>query len=148
MTTLGPDPAPLYLETLRELGRDPADFRIAQLRMVYCAESEDEAWNDVAEHLFHVFGYYERVLGEAADVGGDDQPLPFRSPSEIRGSPFAEAALLIGTPDQVAARLEAFRGKFACTDFILSSHFAGLDPAKSGRSNALFAREVMPRFRD
>lgn len=148
MTTLGPDPAPLYLETLRELGRDPKDFRIAQLRMVYCAEREDEAWNDVAEHLFHVFGYYERVLGEAADVEGDDQPLPFRSPAEIRGSAFADAALLIGTPDQVADKLAAFRAKFACTDFILSSHFAGLDPAKSGRSNALFAREVMPRFRD
>lgn len=148
MTTLGPDPAPLYLQTLRDLGRDPADFRIAQLRMVYCAPTEDEAWNDVAEHLFHVFGYYERVLGEAADVAGDDQPLPFRTPAEIRDSAFADSALMIGTPVQVAAKLERFRAEFACTDFILSSHFAGLDAAKSGRSNALFAREVMPRFRD
>ncbi|MCP5200008.1 MAG: LLM class flavin-dependent oxidoreductase [Gammaproteobacteria bacterium] len=147
MTTLGPDPAPLYLETLRELGRNPDDFRIAQLRMVYCADSEDQAWDDVAEHLFHVFGYYERVLGEAADVEGDDQPLPFRRAGEIRGSAFADAALMIGTPDQVAAKLERFRAEYACTDFILSTHFAGLDPAKSGRSNALFAREVMPRFR-
>lgn len=148
MTTLGPDPAPLYLETLRELGRDPAAFRIAQLRMVYCAESEDQAWDDVAEHLFHVFGYYERVLGEAADVDGDDQPLPFRSPGEIRGSAFAEAALMIGTPDQVGEKLSRFRDEFACSDFILSSHFAGLDPARSGRSNELFARHVMPAFRD
>jgi alkanesulfonate monooxygenase SsuD/methylene tetrahydromethanopterin reductase-like flavin-dependent oxidoreductase (luciferase family) len=70
MTTLGPDPAPLYIETLQELGRDPGEFKIAQLRMVYCAQSEDQAWEDIQEHLAHVFGYYERVLAEAADVGG------------------------------------------------------------------------------
>ncbi len=148
MTTLGPDPAPLYLETLRELGQNPDDFRIAQLRMVYCAEDADQAWDDVAEHLFHVFGYYERVLGEAADVEGDDQPLPFKTPADIRGSEFAEAALMIGTPDEVSEKLAQFCDSFACTDFILSSHLAGLDPTKSSRSNALFAREVMPRFRD
>ncbi|MEX2481300.1 MAG: LLM class flavin-dependent oxidoreductase [Gammaproteobacteria bacterium] len=148
MTTLGPDPAPLYLETLQALGQDPAQFRIAQLRMVYCAPSEDEAWDDVAEHLFHVLGYYERVLGEAADVEGDNQPLPFRTPGEIRGSAFADAAFMIGTPAQVKDKLARFADDFACTDFILSSHFAGLDPAKSGRSNALFAEQVMPDFRD
>ena len=35
MATLGPDPAPWYVETLQECGRDPADFNIAQLRLVY-----------------------------------------------------------------------------------------------------------------
>ena len=33
MATLGPDPAPLYVETLKESGRNPADFNICQLRM-------------------------------------------------------------------------------------------------------------------
>ena len=115
---------------------------------MYCAPSEDEAWNDVAEHLFHVFGYYERVLGEAADVEGDTQPLPFRTPAEIRGSAFAESALMVGTPAQVRGKLEEFAATYACTDFILSTHYAGLDPRKSGRSNELFAREVIPAFRD
>jgi alkanesulfonate monooxygenase SsuD/methylene tetrahydromethanopterin reductase-like flavin-dependent oxidoreductase (luciferase family) len=146
MTTIGPDPAPLYQATLRELGRDPADFRIAQLRMVYCAPTEDEAWNDIAEHLWHVFGYYSRVLGEAADVEGDDQPLPLSGPADIRHSPLAGTTAFAGTPDQVARHLERFQQEYACTDFILSSHFAGLDPAKSSRSNELFAREVMPAF--
>jgi len=148
MTTLGPDPAPLYLETLKELGHDPAKFKIAQLRMVYCAESEDQAWADIQEHLAHVFGYYERVLGEAADVDGDDQPLPFKTPEEIRHSPLADGAIMAGTPDQVAAMLDKFCSDFACTDFILSTHFAGIDPAKSSNSNRLFAERVIPAFRD
>ena len=148
MTTIGPDPAPLYLSTLKELGRDPASFKIAQLRMVYCAETEDQAWADIAEHLWHVFGYYARVLGEAADVEGDDQPLPLKGPADIRHSAMNGTTIFAGTPKQVADRLDAFRADYACTDFILSTHFAGLDPRKSSRSNELFARHVMPAFRD
>ena len=148
MTTLGPDPAPAYISALEELGEDPSAYRIAQLRMVYCAESEDQAWEESQEHLAHVFGYYERVLAEAGDVEGDDQPLPFKTPEEIRHSAMADGAVLIGTPKQVAEKLDKFCNDFACTDFILSSHFAGLDPAKSSRSNELFAKEVIPAFRD
>jgi len=148
MTTLGPDPAPLYIETLKALGRDPDDFKIAQLRMVYCADSEDQAWEDIQEHLAHVFDYYERVLAEAADVEGDDQPLPFKRPEEIRHSALADGAIMAGTPQQVAEKLDSFCRDFACTDFILSTHFAGIDPQKSSRSNELFAKHVMPAFRD
>lgn len=148
MTTLGPDPAPAYLEALRELGEDPNDFRVAQLRMLYCADSEDQAWEECQEHLAHVFGYYERVLAEAGDVEGDDQPLPFKKPEEIRDSALADGALLIGTPQQVAEKLDRFCNDFVCTDFILSTHFSGIDVAKSARSNELFATQVMPAFRD
>jgi alkanesulfonate monooxygenase SsuD/methylene tetrahydromethanopterin reductase-like flavin-dependent oxidoreductase (luciferase family) len=148
MATLGPDPAPLYIEALKELGRDPADFKIAQLRMVYCAESEDEAWNDAQEHLAHVFGYYERVMREAPDVEGDDQPLPFDSPEEIRESPLAGTAVMVGTPEQVGDMLDSFCSDFTCTDFISSTHFAGIDVAKSSRSLRLFAEKVVPAFRD
>ena len=148
MTTLGPDPAPQYIEALKARGRNPDDYRIAQLRMVYCADSDDRAWDEVSEHLAHVFGYYERVLGEAADVEGDDEPLPFDSPDGIRTSPLAGTAIIAGSTQTVSEGLDAFCRDYACTDFILSTHFAGLDPEKSSRSNALFAADVMPAFRN
>ena len=116
--------------------------------MVYCADSDEQAWVDTQEHLAHVFGYYERVLAEAADVEGDTEPLPFETPEEIRDSSLAEAAMLVGSPQTVAEKLEGFCDSFECTDFILSTHFAGIDPEKSSRSNDLFAQEVMPNFRN
>ncbi len=147
MATLGPDPAPLYVETLKECGRNPADFKIAQLRMVYCAENEDQAWEECQHHLFHLFDFYHDILAEANDAEGDDAPLPITRAEDIRHSPLAEH-LMIGTPEQVARKMEKFCQQFQCTDFIMDSQFPGLDPRKATRSMELFAKDVMPAFRD
>ena len=54
---------------------------------------------------------------------------------------------MIGTPDQVAAKLERFCEEYRCTHFIMSTQLPGMDPTKGTRSLELFAREVMPAFR-
>ncbi|MBI4693357.1 MAG: LLM class flavin-dependent oxidoreductase [Gammaproteobacteria bacterium] len=146
MATLGPDPAPGYIQALKELGRNPADFKIAQLRMVYCAKTEEEAWEQCQHHLWHVFGYYADVLASSNDVEGDAIPMPCARAEELRSSPLADV-LFVGTPDTVARKFEQFRKDFPCTDFIMSTHFAGIDPKLSTRSMELFAQEVMPAFR-
>ena len=146
MATLGPDPAPLYLETLQALGRDPKQFKVAQLRMVYVADSDDQAWDEAQHHLWHVFDYYRDVLSTSNDVEGDAAPWPISRAEDLRNSPMA-ADLLIGSPTTVANKLDTFCKNFKCTDFIMSTHFAGLDPKKSTRSLELFANEIMPTFK-
>ncbi|MGR8921363.1 MAG: LLM class flavin-dependent oxidoreductase [Gammaproteobacteria bacterium] len=146
MATIGPDPAPTYLEALAAAGRKPEEFNIAQLRMVYCAETEDQAWDECQDHLWHMLEFYQDILSEANDAEGDDRPLPVSRPADMRHSVLAEH-FMIGTPDQVAAKLERFQQEFTCTDFIMNSQFPGLDPAKGTRALEMFAREVMPRFR-
>ncbi len=145
MATIGPDPAPLYLETLDKTGRNPTDFNVAQLRMVYCAETEDQAWNECQEHLWHLLEFYHDILAEAKDAAGDEQPLPVDKPADMRHSILADH-FMIGTPDQVAAKIERFKEEFQCTDFIMATQFPGLDPVKGMRALELFATEVMPRF--
>jgi len=146
MATLGPDPAPAYVETLEECGRDPADFSIAQLRMVYLAESEDRAWEDTQDHIFEMMRYYGEILAEANDAPGDDTMWTISRPAEIRRSGFGRA-VMIGTPDQVGEKLERFRRDYMCTHFIMSTQLPGLDPRKATRSLELFAKELMPAFR-
>jgi alkanesulfonate monooxygenase SsuD/methylene tetrahydromethanopterin reductase-like flavin-dependent oxidoreductase (luciferase family) len=147
MATLGPDPAPLYMETLASNGRTPEDFKIAQLRMVYTAPSEDQAWEECQDHLFHMLEFYADILAEANDAEGDDAPLPVTKPSDMRNSVLAEH-FMIGTPTQVAEKIEKFTQEFRCTDFVMGTQFPGLDPAKGTRALELFAAEVMPQFRD
>ena len=146
MATLGPDPAPLYLETLRGLGRDPAQFKVAQLRMLYVAETDDQAWAEAQHHLWHVFDYYRDVLATSNDVEGDAAPWPVNRAEDLRGSPMAEE-IFVGSPETVARKLDTFCKQYHCTDFIMSTHFAGIDPKLSTRSLELFAREIMPAFR-
>jgi len=147
MGTIGPDPAPWYVDELKKCGRDPADFHIAQLRMVYVAETEDQAWEDAQAHIHTMMEFYKEILSEAKDAPGDEQVWPFKSPDEIRHSAFGRA-VMIGTPDQVARKLEQFCKEFRCTHFIMGTQLPGLDPKKATRSFELFAREVMPSFRD
>ena len=138
---------PLYRESLEASGRDPAQFKVAQLRMTYCADSDDQAWEESQEHLFHILDFYQGVLAEAADVEGDDQILTVEKPEDLRDSPIAEH-LLIGSPATITQKFEDFLAGFACTDFIMETQMPGIEPAKANRSFELFAKEVMPKFRD
>jgi alkanesulfonate monooxygenase SsuD/methylene tetrahydromethanopterin reductase-like flavin-dependent oxidoreductase (luciferase family) len=146
LTTIGPDPTPEYLAALKRYGRDPQDFEVGQLRLAYCAPTEDEAWDQVSGPLHTSMSYYGRVMAETPEAPGDDRVWRFNSPDEIRMSGLGRAAT-IGTPDQVAARLENWLETHHCTQIICSTHLAGMDPQLSSDSMRLFAEEVMPRFK-
>jgi alkanesulfonate monooxygenase SsuD/methylene tetrahydromethanopterin reductase-like flavin-dependent oxidoreductase (luciferase family) len=146
MATIGPDPAPWYQDELRKAGRNPDDFHVAQLRMVYVAETEDQAWADTQEHIFSMMGYYGEILKEANDAPGDDQVWTVERAEDVRHSSFGKA-VMIGTPDQVAKKLERFRKEFTCTHFVMGTQLPGMDPKKGTRALELFAKEVMPAFR-
>lgn len=144
--TLGPDPAPVYQEALRDEGRDPDDFAVAQLRTVYVAETADQAWDELQDHVHYMMTWYSKPLAEANDVQGDDAMWDLARPEDLRDSPYAEL-LMVGDPDQVAAKLERFQAEFACTHLVMATHLAGMESATVLRSADLFAQEVMPRFR-
>jgi alkanesulfonate monooxygenase SsuD/methylene tetrahydromethanopterin reductase-like flavin-dependent oxidoreductase (luciferase family) len=145
MATLGPDPAPWYIDELKAAGRNPADFHIAQLRMVYVADTEDQAWEDAQAHIFSMMEFYGEILTEANDAPGDKDIWHYTKPEELRNSAFADA-VMIGTPDQVNKKMEKFCQEFQCTHFIMSTQLPGLDPKKATRSLEMFAKEVMPNF--
>ncbi len=146
LATLGPDPAIPYRAALKQLGRDPQQYSVAQLRAVYVAPSSDQAWRESQEHLHYMMTNYAQWLGEANDAAGDREVWELKRAEDLRGSPYA-AHLMIGTPAEVSAKIERFCGEYQCTHFIMATMFPGLEPEKARRSLELFAREVMPRFR-
>ena len=110
------------------------------------AESEDQAWDDIQEHIHNSMEYYGKIMAEANDVPGDDKMWRFKDAKELRDSGFGRAAM-IGTPDKVARRLEQFCQNFQCTHFVFGTQLPGFDPKKVTRSLELFAKEIMPSFR-
>jgi alkanesulfonate monooxygenase SsuD/methylene tetrahydromethanopterin reductase-like flavin-dependent oxidoreductase (luciferase family) len=146
MATLGPDPAIPYRAALTAHGRDAQSYNIAQLRAVYVAPTADQAWADAAPHLHYMMVMYAKWLAEANDAEGDRAIWDITSPAQLRDSPMAEA-LMIGTPEEVARKIDKFRTEYTCTHFVMATQLPGLDPARTTRSLELFAREVMPRYR-
>ena len=147
MATIGPDPAIPYRAALKQFGRNPADYSIAQLRMAYVAKSSSQAWDNTQEHIHYMMQHYAKWLGgEAKDAPGDENVWDLTDARELRNSKYAEG-LLIGTPEECARKLEMFGKGYACTHFVIASHFPGMDPKKSTQSLELFAKEIMPHFR-
>lgn len=147
IATFGKDPAPLYLETLAAAGRDPAAFRIGQLRMIYLSESEDQAWDECQDHLFHTLDFYNDIVTDALDAEGDEGFMPVGRPQDIRDSVLKDV-VMVGTPQTVAAQMAEFVDNCTCTDFIAYMQFPGLDIQRANRSIELFAQHIMPVWRD
>ena len=108
MATIGPDPAIPYRAALKEFGRNPADYSIAQLRMVYVAKSSGQAWDDTQEHIHYMMQHYAKWLGgEAKDAPGDENVWDLSEARELRNSKYAE-----GLRDRNArgVRAESWRG--------------------------------------
>lgn len=148
------DPAIAYAEALKAHGRDPGDFRVAGQRVVYVAPTREQAWQVAARALHHTAACYVQWYVEE----NDDAASAY---AEImRGMPgveeiveqqsfnfFGEQAL-VGTPDDVIPAIEEYVTRAGVTDFILALPMPGISPADIRAGMVLFAREVIPHFRN
>jgi alkanesulfonate monooxygenase SsuD/methylene tetrahydromethanopterin reductase-like flavin-dependent oxidoreductase (luciferase family) len=141
----------IYDEALRQAGRNPSDYNISQLRQLYLAESRDRAWDDIEEHLHYALNWHRDLFIEAADAtlqkASQIPPLPpARELRKVQHLGFFVPAI-IGTPDDAIKMIEAYRNATRVTHLVLGTQLPGLDPNKARRSMELFAKEVMPHFR-
>jgi alkanesulfonate monooxygenase SsuD/methylene tetrahydromethanopterin reductase-like flavin-dependent oxidoreductase (luciferase family) len=84
--------------------------------------------------------WYMRWLAEAGDFLGAGQPQVPEA-SKLRESQVM-FPLLVGSPDEVASKLNHSLSKVRTTHVVLGMHLPGIAPERSRRSMELFAREV------
>lgn len=135
---LGPREIAIYEDKLRALGKDPAAFNIVNNRVVYVADSADQAWSEIEPALMYQAELYGKWLGEAA---GADQNWIVPDAERLRKNS------VIGTAAEVRGRLAEIIGQSRMTEMILIMQLPGLAPAKAMRSLERFAREVLPKLR-
>lgn len=107
---------------------------IALLRFVYVAPTEREAQEQTRETIMR----YARYDCGIAWNGRADTP-------EYRDL-LDRLNAVIGTPNQVAAQLAAWRDTFGCDEMMCQMYAAGMEHHHALRSIELLTREVMPRF--
>jgi probable F420-dependent oxidoreductase len=149
----GADLQQMYDTALRQHGRSPEAYHIAQLRAVYVAETRDKAWDDAEPHLYYMMNSYDRRFKEAADLPWSQEVFSTASvppPGQLRNTPgltFFQAPLIVGTPEDAIKEIERYQAETRVTHLVMWMQLAGLDPQKARRSMELFAKEVMPHFR-
>jgi alkanesulfonate monooxygenase SsuD/methylene tetrahydromethanopterin reductase-like flavin-dependent oxidoreductase (luciferase family) len=137
---LGAREMELYLDALRQLGKNPAGYSIVNSRIVYLADSAEQAWRDIEGPLLYQTELYAKWLSAAA--GTDPSKSPIRpDPERLR------RASLLGPPAQVAEQLAHLIEQTPMTEMIMGMQLPGLAPAKAMRSLERFAAEVLPALR-
>jgi alkanesulfonate monooxygenase SsuD/methylene tetrahydromethanopterin reductase-like flavin-dependent oxidoreductase (luciferase family) len=132
---LGAREVATYHEALRELGKDPAKYNIVNSRLVFVADTEEEAWNQIAPHLRYQMSIYGKWLAEGGITTGG------HFDSNLEG---LRKSAVLGPPDRVAEQLKTVIAKTPMTEMVLSMQLPGLDPKLAMRSLKRFAKDVLP----
>jgi alkanesulfonate monooxygenase SsuD/methylene tetrahydromethanopterin reductase-like flavin-dependent oxidoreductase (luciferase family) len=128
----------IYIEALKARGKDPSRYSIVNSRVVYVADSEEEAWRDTREPLMYQAELYGKWLSAAAGTTDQSKVLIRPDPERLRRTS------VLGTPDEVRIRLNEIIETTPMTELIVVSQLPGLDPAKARRSLDRFGAEVLP----
>ncbi|MGH7843207.1 MAG: LLM class flavin-dependent oxidoreductase [Candidatus Binataceae bacterium] len=151
MGTGGVDQQQTYDAALREAGRNPADFNIAQLRTVFVAPRRAAAWDAAEAGAHYMMSCYAKWFAEANDLPGDNAGAAGLPPvGKLRDSETAALfgePLIIGTPDEAIAMIEDYQARGRFTHLVMAMALPKTDFKKITASMRLFAKEVMPHFR-
>jgi alkanesulfonate monooxygenase SsuD/methylene tetrahydromethanopterin reductase-like flavin-dependent oxidoreductase (luciferase family) len=126
-----------YHQALREYGKDPAAFNVVTSRLVYLADSEEQAWKEIEAPVLYQMTLYGKWLSAA----GADTPQFRPNPDALRRNS------VIGPPERVTERLQQIITGTPMTEMCLSMQLPGLDPHKALRSLERFSTEVLPVLR-
>ncbi len=144
------DKQQIYDGALEKYGRSVSDHNICHMVWTHVADTYEQAWDNVQEHLHYMFSMYAQWWAET-ESGSElfNQSLPPMPPAaELRNTLGEDGGVIaIGTADQVAERLERLRQTTRTSHVCLAMHLPGLHPDKSRRSMELFAQRVMPQLR-
>jgi alkanesulfonate monooxygenase SsuD/methylene tetrahydromethanopterin reductase-like flavin-dependent oxidoreductase (luciferase family) len=147
--SVGPESAVAFADALRSNGRDPADFRIANICPAYVAPTREQAWEIAAPALHHYATWQIEAnhdysaTAAAADLAG----VPTVAQVVAQQSfPFWNGEPLVGTPEDVIPRLEEW-ARAGITEACCTMALPGLSSPAIRASMELFAREVFPHFR-
>lgn len=137
----------LYLDSLVEHGRDPADFHLCQLVLAYVAESRARAWAEMAWPLHHFLRCQRDWAIEAGESTVPEEPP---APAALRRAQSGEVfgrPVFFGCAAEVTDGIAAYLERSPSTHLAVMMALPGHDPQRTRTSMARFAGEVMPHLR-
>jgi alkanesulfonate monooxygenase SsuD/methylene tetrahydromethanopterin reductase-like flavin-dependent oxidoreductase (luciferase family) len=134
----------VYLDKLREQGKDPAAARILlQDLFVTVAEDAAAAMEELGPYFHYVNNSYGVWLNEDKAIGLADAKLEPMSLEAFKAS----GILRILTPGQAVDRFRKMKERMPALEHMMLMLPPGLHPERFKPYAELFAREVIPAFR-
>lgn len=132
----------IYIDALKSAGKDPAHYGIVNSRVIYVADTEEEAWRDTRDALMYQAELYGRWLKAAQALGGGKGEVLIRpDPDRLKRTS------ILGPPNYIKERLSEILDSTPMTELIVAMQLPGLDPAKARRSLDRFIKEVLPAIK-
>lgn len=120
--------------------------RIALMRSIYLAESDEQAREEVISDLMAI---NEELAATAGDVLEAPQPAPTRAYAERQyADQKAKQIVISGSPESVANEIAQSMSTLHANTFLASVHLMGVEDERVRRALRLFAMEVAPRVRE
>ena len=121
----------IYYDALEERGKDPDDGTVTIMVDGYVAETEDAAYDAVDPYLLDVYEMYARWGNPGYERPTWDD---------------IEEQILVGSVEQVAAKLETYRD-IGVDHVIFRTQFPGMDQETALDSIRTFGADVLPAVR-
>jgi len=134
---LGSHQIDVYKEAMRARGKDPLAYSLVNSRIVYVADDEKKAWQDIEAAAMYQAALYGKWLSAATPGQNWIQP----DANQLKSS------AVIGSPDTVRSRLAEVIETAGATELIINTQLPGLVPEKAMRSLERFTNEVLPKLR-
>ncbi len=134
----------VWAAALRAAGEDPAAYQVLVNRPFVVTDDPAATWQRLRPGEQYRAALYREWL-----VAGGQPPVHPQQPEGSPVVPILEGRYLLGSPEQIAREITAYRERVPVTELIAWGVPLGLRPddPEIVRSLERFAREVMPRFR-
>ncbi len=140
----------IYEDALRQAGHDPRNFQRAGLHIGHLAQTHEKAWDEGEAHLqWHMKVHFRAMAAPENQTMTRGQDLTVPPLGELRKTgrgPYEPT--FVGTPDEVIKVLEEELKICPMTQIVFSMNSPGMDPRYMRSSLELFAKEVIPHFRN
>jgi len=134
------------------VGRDTSNLELPVTVYTYIADSNQKARDQSEKHIMWHFGKLAQLAtpqeGESISDQYKHYPKFFGRIAELDYDFIAENLAIIGDPDHCVERLKTAESEFGVNYVVFHMNFGGISPEHVMDSLRLFAKYVMPEFKD
>ena len=139
-----------YRAQLKQNGHDPASKRLIAISPTHVAATSADAKREVAAPLMNYLGMVGALLptetkSEQYRAYAKLGPAIKKITYEVL---YSERPTVIGDPDEVIRRIENLNRTLGVDEFVSFVNFGGMEHQRTLKSMELFAKYVMPHFRN